>query len=114
MVLALAVGVVLSPLSAFWERHGFSSAAGALSSLVLAVVAMAGLALILQPLVQQVIDTAPKVWADVQDLILGFRKVARELAAVSSGVSQAGSPGVDATAAAPGGTAPAPVAVAAG
>ena len=82
--------------------------------LVLAVVAMAGLALILRPLVQQVIDTAPKVWADVQDLILGFRQVASELAAVSSGVSQTGSPGVDATTAAPGGTAPAPVAVAAG
>ena len=89
MVLALAVGVVLSPLSDFWEKHGFSAVAGALASLALAVIAMAGMALMLQPLVQQVIDTAPKVWADVQGLILSFRGFAKELADMSSGVSQA-------------------------
>lgn len=89
MVLALAVGVVLSPLSDFWEKHGFSSVAGALTSLGLAVVAMVGLALILQPLVQQVIDTAPKVWADVQGVILGFRAFAKDMADMSNGMSQA-------------------------
>ena len=99
MVLALAVGVVLSPLSDFWEKHGFSSVAGALTSLVLAIMAMGGLALLLQPLVQQVIDTAPKVWADVQGMILGFRAFAEGVAEVSSGVSQTASPASPPTAA---------------
>ncbi|SFT86444.1 Predicted PurR-regulated permease PerM [Sedimentitalea nanhaiensis] len=69
VVLALVTGVVLSPLSYFWERHGLPSSIGALIGLVGTLVITAGLVLIFQPVVSQLIDQAPKVWADMQQAI---------------------------------------------
>lgn len=73
IVLALALGIVLSPISEFWARVGFPPVMGALTSLMLTLllIVLAGLAF--QPVVVQLVSAAPKVWADVQDLLAVIR-----------------------------------------
>lgn len=68
-VLALVTGIVLSPLSDFWERRGLPAFLGALIGLVGTLVVVTGLALVFQPVVARLVDQAPKVWLDMQDAI---------------------------------------------
>lgn len=74
LVLALAVAVVLSPFSDFWERMGFSTSVGALASLILAIVLLGALILAFQPVVMELLDVLPGVWATVQDMLTGLRR----------------------------------------
>jgi predicted PurR-regulated permease PerM len=100
IALALVVGVVLSPVSDGWERLGLSPVFGALSSLVLTLAALGLLALLLQPMAAQLLDQAPKVWADMQDVIRALRGVVQGLEEASRDVSQAMEPAGDGTPAA--------------
>lgn len=88
MALALVVGVVLSPLSDFWERHGFPPVLGALVGLAGALVVLTLLVVVFQPIAARLVLQAPKVWADMQDsvrslqgLVLGLSEVADEVEA---------------------------------
>ncbi|QYK41446.1 MAG: AI-2E family transporter [Paracoccaceae bacterium] len=93
MVLALAFGVVLSPVSDFWERFGFSPAFGALTSLLFAMVILIGLMLTFQPIVMQLIEAAPKVFRDVQEIVASFRSFTQGLPEFSQNVADALSQG---------------------
>lgn len=101
MVFALVMGVVLSPLSQMWERLGLSSAFGALASLILSLVFLGGLVLLLQPLVAQMVDQAPKVWADLQDVIKAVRGLLQGITDAARDVSQATVPAASAQEAPP-------------
>ena len=75
LTLALVVGIVLSPISDFWENRGFPPALGALSSLLLTLTVFGLLILMIQPVAAELMAAAPKVWADMQgtvNLIKGF------------------------------------------
>lgn len=89
MALALVTGVVMSPLSDFWDRRGFQPVVGALTSLLLTLVVFGALALVFQPVVEQLVDQAPKVWSDMQDMIATIRGLVQGLQEVSEDVSQA-------------------------
>ena len=90
--LALVAGVVLSPLSDFWERRGYSSVVGALIGLVVTLALIAGLALVFQPMVLQLVDQAPKVWSDMQTAVHTVRELLRGVADVTEDVSEAIAP----------------------
>lgn len=92
MALALVMGVVLSPLSRLWARLGFSATLGASASLVLALMFLGMLALLLQPLAAQMLDQAPKVWADAQDVLQAIRGLVSGLAEATREVSSAAVP----------------------
>lgn len=89
LVLALVVGVVLSPLSALWERLGLSLATGALLSLGLALLMFGLVAMLFQPLVAQIIAQAPKVWADMQSNIAVLRGMLQNITRLSQDVTEA-------------------------
>lgn len=89
VVLALAVGVVLSPVGALWQRLGVGSATGAILTLVVTLMLLGGLILLFQPIVVQLLATAPKVWADVQDTLRGLRDIARGVNDLSAEVKDA-------------------------
>lgn len=89
LALALVTGVVLSPISDFWERTGLSSAVGALVSLVLALAVAAGLVLVFQPIIAQLVEQAPKVWSDLQETIKLVRGLLRGIADVTGEVANA-------------------------
>ncbi len=89
LALALVTGVVLSPISDFWERTGLSSAIGALVSLILALAIAAGLVLVFQPIIAQLVEQAPKVWSDLQETIKLVRGLLRGIADLTGEVSNA-------------------------
>lgn len=89
IMLALVAGVVLSPMSDLWERGGFPPAFAALSSLFLALLLIGGLGLVFHPLIDQLVDAAPKVLSDMQDVIKAVRGIARGLEDMSNDVSGA-------------------------
>lgn len=100
MALALVAGVVLSPLSRVWARAGMNAAAGAALSLGLALLTLGGLALLLQPLATQLVDQAPKVWQDAQDVLRGLRGLVSGLAEATRDVSSVAVPSANAAPAA--------------
>jgi predicted PurR-regulated permease PerM len=106
MALALVTGVVLSPLSRLWARLGFSATLAASSSLALALLLLGGLAIMLQPLAAQMLDQAPKVWADAQEVLQAIRGLVSGLAEATREVSSAAVPTANAAPAAPPAAAP--------
>lgn len=97
LALALVAGVVLSPLSDFWEARGYSSIVGALLGLVATLLVMAGFALIFHPVISQLVDQAPKVWSDMQETIRMVRGLLRGLSDVTDGVGEAIAPEANAS-----------------
>ena len=89
MALALAIGVILAPLSDRLERAGLSTAAASFASLLLTLVMLGGLLLVFQPIVIALVEAAPKVWNDVQALISTIRSLARGLSKLTDEVAGA-------------------------
>jgi predicted PurR-regulated permease PerM len=100
LALALVAGVVLSPLSDFWERRGYAAVVGALIGLVVTLALIAGFALVFQPVILQLVDQAPKVWSDMQTAVQTVRDLLRGVADVTENVSEAIAPKSDAAGAA--------------
>lgn len=101
VALALVVGVVLSPISEMWERLGLPPVFGALTSLLFSLVLIGGIVFLLQPLAAKLVAQAPKVWADVQDVVRIFRGLAQSMSDISRDVSSSVEPAVATAAAAP-------------
>lgn len=89
LVLALVTGVVLSPLSDMWEERGYSPVWGALLGLALTLVTLGALIVALHPVVTQLVSQAPKVLADIKDVVQGFRGLMRGLSDVTESVAAA-------------------------
>ncbi|MDP3960554.1 MAG: AI-2E family transporter [Pseudorhodobacter sp.] len=89
VALALVVGVVLSPLSDFWERIGFAPVIGALTSVFATLLLLAATLLAFQPVVAGLIDMAPKVWADMAEVIASARALLARLSRATSDMSAA-------------------------
>ena len=89
MVLALTAGIVLSPMTDFWEKSGLSPIFGAMFGLIFTLGVVAALGLVFQPIIAQMVDQAPKVWADMQTTIETVRGLMRGLSEVSDDVSNA-------------------------
>ena len=92
ITLALVAGVVLSPLSDFWERHGDSPVWGALLGLLATLVLVGCLALTIQPVVASLVEQAPKVWSDMQEVVHAIRGLMRGLSEVKDSVASAIAP----------------------
>ncbi|MFZ1727890.1 MAG: AI-2E family transporter [Albidovulum sp.] len=94
LVLALVTGVVLSPLSDFWETRGYSSLIGALIGLAFTLLVLAGFALVFHPVIAQLVDQAPKVWSDMQETIRMIRGLLGGLSEVKDSMSEAVAPAI--------------------
>lgn len=99
LILALVTGVVLSPLSDFWENRGYSPVWGALFGLAATLVVAGTLALTFQPVIARLVDQGPKVWADMQEVVHSLRGLMRGLSEMSEGVAEAIAPEAQAAAA---------------
>ncbi|RVT83990.1 AI-2E family transporter [Rhodobacteraceae bacterium CCMM004] len=92
MVLALVIGVVLSPISDMWMRIGFPPAAGALTSLILTLALLMALIFVAQPIVVRIIDAWPVILqemsatiAEVQNALRGLESVSEQVEGAISG-----------------------------
>ncbi|WP_417806534.1 AI-2E family transporter [Thioclava sp.] len=95
VVLALVVGIVLSPISDAWENRGLSPVWGALTSLVISLLVAALLILVIQPLLAHMIVQAPKVWDDMRSNVLDLRQMFKGIQDASDEVSKAITPASD-------------------
>lgn len=77
--LALVAGVILTPLSDFWDKLGLSRAVGATLNLAATLLLIGVLVLAFQPIVMRMIDEAPKVMADIESSMRGLRSTIRDL-----------------------------------
>ncbi|MDO9524348.1 MAG: AI-2E family transporter [Gemmobacter sp.] len=87
MALALATGILLAPLSDRLERMGMPTAAAALTSLLATLVCIGALLLVFQPIIVALVEAAPKVWADLQELIAVIRSITRGMSDLSKEVA---------------------------
>ena len=101
LALALVAGVVLSPLSDFWERRGYSPVWGALVGLVATIVIAGLLVMAFQPVIARLVAQAPKVWSDMQGVVHSLRGILRGVSEVSEDVASAIAPQAHAATAAP-------------
>ncbi|MBC7142394.1 MAG: AI-2E family transporter [Rhodobacteraceae bacterium] len=96
LTLALVAGVVLSPLSDFWESRGYAPVWGALVGLAATLVVVGALILAFHPIIARLVEQAPKVWSDMQEVVRGLRGLLRGLSDVTEGVADAIAPDANA------------------
>jgi len=87
VMLALALGVVLAPLTDRAERLGLSAVLAAMCSLLVALAVIAGILAILQPIAMALIAAAPKVMQDLDGMLSALRGLARSVTDLGSEVS---------------------------
>ncbi len=87
VMLALALGVVVAPISDRAERFGLSPVAAAMGSLVLALSVIAAMLAVFQPIAIALIKAAPKVMSDLEGLISAMRGLARSVTSLGSEVA---------------------------
>lgn len=95
VVLALVVGIVLSPISDAWEKRGLSPVWGALTSLVISLMIAVLLVLVIQPVVSELMRQAPKVMDDMRSTIIHMRHMFQGIQDASKEVSDAITPATD-------------------
>ncbi len=96
ITMALIAGVVLSPLSDFWEARGYSPVWGSLIGLLVTLVLIGALILAFQPVIAGLVAQAPKVWSDMQEVVQSIRGLLHGLSEVSDNVAKAITPDANA------------------
>lgn len=88
MVLALSVGVVVSPMTNAAQRLGLPRVTGALAVLLLTLLMLGGIAVLLEPVIRNLMASSSLIWwqlrntvAWVTDLLQGIDEVVREVQA---------------------------------
>jgi predicted PurR-regulated permease PerM len=87
--LALVIGIVVAPLATLLHRIGLPERVAAIATFAAALLAVALLVLMFQPTVLALVDQAPRIWADMRDMIGLVRGFFRGVADVTSAVSDA-------------------------
>ncbi|MEJ6396715.1 AI-2E family transporter [Yoonia sp. 208BN28-4] len=89
VVSSLLLGVVLTPLSDFWDRIGLPPALAAFVSVSLAILTILVLILLIEPYVTQAINQAPVIWSELRGTIEEFKRMLRGLEEISEDVAEA-------------------------
>lgn len=92
LVLALVTGVVLSPVPDGAERMGLPAMAGAFVTLLITMLVFGVLVLLLQPVLFQLIEQAPLVWAEIRETIISLRRMVAGLEQAADDVANAITP----------------------
>lgn len=93
--LALTAGIILSPVTDGLERIGLPRAVSALASFGVGLCAIAGIVLIVQPVVTRTVDAFPTVWREVNSAIYTMRGELRSVTDMSEDVKALFAPPVD-------------------
>ena len=88
VVAALVMGIVLSPLTRIWARLHFRPSLAALASLVVVVLALAALAVVLEPYVTSAIGRAPTIWRELESAFRGVLEMMRGLDEITEDVAK--------------------------
>jgi predicted PurR-regulated permease PerM len=89
IVLALVMGVVLSPFSEQIDRLGTPPALSAFLTLMIALAIILVLLVMIEPVVTRAVGRAPIIWAELRDTVSTIRDTLRGLDAMSDQVEEA-------------------------
>jgi predicted PurR-regulated permease PerM len=89
IITALLLGVVLTPLSDFWDRLRIPPALAAAISVALAILTILILVLLIEPYVTQAINQAPVIWEELRETIDALKAVLRGIEEMSEDVAEA-------------------------
>lgn len=73
LMLGLVSAIILSPFTDFLERIGVPSGLNAILGLLVAVVVLASLILLLEPVAERALQAAPRVARELGDMLAGIR-----------------------------------------
>ena len=89
IVLALVLGVVLSPLSDVTDKLGAPRVLSAFSTMILGLIAILTIAFFLEPHVMYAFQRAPLLWLELQSSLIELQSMLRGLEEISAGVAEA-------------------------
>ncbi|WP_380058007.1 AI-2E family transporter [Falsihalocynthiibacter sp. SS001] len=89
LVLALVVGVVLSPLSDGLERLGLPRITGAILTLACGLAGLSLLYVLLEPVVERLVLRGPLIWQELRDIVEWLSHILRGINEVSEDVADA-------------------------
>lgn len=93
LMLALIVGVVLSPLSDLIDRLGLPKAIAALSSLFAILLALGALYFFLEPVIDRAIRAMPRIMNELDELVSGLKESLRGLEDVQKAAEEVANDG---------------------
>lgn len=88
LVLAIVIGVVLSPVTTFGHRIGLPPVLNALTVLFLTIGGLSLLVALLEPPVERILERAPSIWFEIQQLVAELQQRLTALARFSDEVSR--------------------------
>lgn len=89
MMLALVLGVVLSPISDMWDRVGAPKALAAFTTMAIGLVSVLTIAFFLEPYVTSAIEQGPFIWYELRTMINEVQAMLRGLDEISESVANA-------------------------
>ncbi|MCZ4353956.1 AI-2E family transporter [Roseovarius aestuarii] len=89
VVLALVIGVVLSPFAGRIDRLGAPPAVGAFLTLAASLSVILLMLFLIEPVLSEAVRRAPIIWAELRDMIASIQSALRGLDNVTDQVSQA-------------------------
>lgn len=89
VLLAIVIGIVLSPISDIFERIGFSPVWGAMSGLLLTLALCAGIGLLVEPVAASIIDAWPRIMQESQAVVREVQGTLRDLQEATDEVDRA-------------------------
>ncbi|MGB3406608.1 MAG: AI-2E family transporter [Jannaschia sp.] len=89
VVLALVIGVVLSPLSRRIDRLGAPHGVSAFLTLAMILALIVGLVILLGPIVEEIFDRAPVIWVEIREVLSSLQSTAQGIDQVSEQVADA-------------------------
>jgi len=92
MLLALVVGVVLSPLSGAIDRLGLPQVAGALIGLLVILTVLGGLVLLLEPVVRLALQRVPRLLFELRDTVAALQRAMADLNTMTDEIARAINP----------------------
>jgi predicted PurR-regulated permease PerM len=89
MTLAIVTGVMLAPITDFFERIGLSTGLAASTVLILGVSAIATLAILAEPVIWQIAEELPRIQYELRSIIAEFSTLVHGLQEVNREVGEA-------------------------
>ncbi|PWE33481.1 AI-2E family transporter [Maritimibacter sp. 55A14] len=98
LVFGLVSGVILAPVSDWFDRRGLPRALVALTVLLFSVVFLAGIAFLLEPVIWRLVDELPRIRWEIRQTIYEFRGLIQGIDEVNAEMKSAlgAEPGIDA------------------
>lgn len=87
--LALVIGIVVAPMATLLQGAGLPGRASAMMTFAGTLLSVGLLVLMFQPTVMALVEQAPRIWADMRDMVELVRGFFRGVADVTSAVSDA-------------------------